>query len=479
MRVSSKGFTACVLLAPALSACLIISTSEYAGGGDKGSGDSGPTPNGDGEARTDGTAGEAGPGADLGNGDGHGGDKTIIGEATINDYAAVTAVATDALDLDDVSNFTKGDAILAWQTTTTEPVGSGATNVDAFRVGRYELARITAVTGQRISLDRTLKTPLSTGAQVVRVPELTTLTVAANARLTARAWDGTKGGIVAVLVQGAITIDGVIDVSGEGLRGGTTFQENNLFDCDGRTDGKPVEGYAAKGEGLVATSYLADGKGDLATAPGGRGQATIGGSGGHCHNAGGGGGGNGSAGGKGGFDWAGDGTGDDVGGFGGVAIAFTARERIILGGGGGAGDRHAGLDTRGGNGGGAVWLRADTITVKGSIEANGAMAPVKTDHDGAGGSGAGGTIALFARSQPSCATAVRARGADGASSTMSNIGPGGGGGGGHVLVAPSNSSCPVDVSGGVAGVQANASATGGLRHGATPETRSAGVVEAP
>jgi hypothetical protein len=35
------------------------------------------------------------------------------------------------------------------------------------------------------------------------------------------------------------------------------------------------------------------------------------------------------------------------------------------------------------------------------------------------------------------------------------------------------------VSSGVAGVQANASALGGLRHGATPEERTAGVVEKP
>jgi hypothetical protein len=284
---------------------------------------------------------------------------------------------------------------------------------------------------------------------------------------------------VAALVQKAITIDGIIDVSGAGFRGGTTFQENNLFDCDARPDGNPVDGYAAKGEGLVSTSYRADGAGDLATAPGGRAAATIGGGGGHCHNAGGGGGGNGSAGGQGGRDWADDGTGDDVGGLGGVAIVFAARERLVLGGGAGAGDRHAGLDTRGGNGGGVVFLRADTISVKGSIEANGTPAPVKTDHDGAGGGGAGGTIALFATTSVSCDTAVRARGAEGASSTMSNIGPGGGGGGGHILVVPSSASCPTDVSSGVAGVQANASALGGLRHGATPEERTAGVVEKP
>ena len=60
------------------------------------------------------------------------------------------------------------------------------------------------------------------GAQVIRVPQYTTLTVSTGASIVAPAWDGTTGGIVAMTARDGVTLSGTgkIDVSGLGFRGG-------------------------------------------------------------------------------------------------------------------------------------------------------------------------------------------------------------------------------------------------------------------
>ncbi|MEM7606143.1 MAG: hypothetical protein AAF411_12380, partial [Myxococcota bacterium] len=56
--------------------------------------------------------------------------------------------------------------------------------------------------------------------QVIRVASFRDLTIDAGASLVAAPWDGRTGGVVAVDVAGTLTVNGVVDASGRGFRGG-------------------------------------------------------------------------------------------------------------------------------------------------------------------------------------------------------------------------------------------------------------------
>ena len=88
--------------------------------------------------------------------------------------------------------------------------------------------------------------------QIIRVPQYTKLTINAGASLTAPAWNGLIGGIVAVDVQNDMIINGNIDVSGKGFRGGslagtggaqfrTDFVSNQ--EDNGAEKGESIAGY--------------------------------------------------------------------------------------------------------------------------------------------------------------------------------------------------------------------------------------------
>ena len=56
--------------------------------------------------------------------------------------------------------------------------------------------------------------------QVVRVPQFNNLTIENGAIIQARPWDGQRGGVVVVHVNGVTTLEGSISTSGQGFRGG-------------------------------------------------------------------------------------------------------------------------------------------------------------------------------------------------------------------------------------------------------------------
>jgi hypothetical protein len=98
--------------------------------------------------------------------------------------------------------------------------------------GQYEIASVKAVdtTSNVITLNYCagLKHSYSAAGhtQVLRVPQFTSLTVAKSASITAPPWDGDKGGVVAAYVQGKTTVDGTIDVTGVGFRGGNADNQS-------------------------------------------------------------------------------------------------------------------------------------------------------------------------------------------------------------------------------------------------------------
>jgi uncharacterized protein (TIGR03382 family) len=322
----------------------------------------------------------------------------------------------------------------------TGPVTPGA-------VGRWELARVETVDSQLQELR--LTAPLvngytAPGAQVVCVPEYTTVTIDVGASLVAPPWDGRGGGILVFLATDTVTNRGRVSADGAGFRGGAFLSHANLNGCTG-LDVPPAQGGAYKGEGVVV---------DRLGVAAGRGNLVNGGGGGNCNNAGGGGGGHAGAGGGGGRTGNVDGNRDE-GGMGGASLGYSLLDRFLFGGGGGAGEGNNDAGSGGGAGGGVVLVRAAALSGAGDYSANGQDAATTPGEDGAGGGGAGGAVILRAAGQVDCG-AVRARGGagGGASEVSFPLGPGGGGGGGRVLLQGTAVGCPADVAGGPAGVTA-------------------------
>lgn len=301
--------------------------------------------------------------------------------------------------------------------------------------GRYEMVGVEGVASNVITLACGLKNGYARAGktQVIRVPQYTTVTIANNASITAPAWDGTTGGVVAVRAQSTVTLNGAsasIDVSAKGFRGGAADNSSTTPITTNTTS--YVASAAAqggeKGEGIAGDQNDYDDAGGRY----GRGAPANGGGGGTAHNAGGGGGANAAS----GVAWTGQGVmttcttatpgawaldeaytdnpaGDDIcsnsqgggrggysfsnasqnptlvapadtdwggnyrrqrGGLGGRPVANSvggANARLFVGGGGGAGDGDNDAAGPGGKGGGLVFLIAGSVAGTGSILANG------------------------------------------------------------------------------------------------------------
>ncbi|MDY7226134.1 adventurous gliding motility protein AgmC [Hyalangium rubrum] len=390
----------------------------------------------------------------------------------VNRYAQVTAAAaagTRNITLSSPTTFIAGELVLVHQSAGLTPVpASGEQRAitlsplgNSNAVGRFEYARVEALTETGLRLTAPLLYGYAANVtQVVSVPEYTELEVRTGATLRAAPWDGTRGGILAVLVQGRLRNDGVITTDGLGFQGGAFLNHTELYACAG-LDEPVTSGGAYKGEGLVAGSFgTASGRGNLANAGGG----------GLCHNAGGGGGGHGGVGGGGGRSAPAD-TEREVGGLGGAPVAYVPYERLVFGGGGGAGEGNNDLGTPGAAGGGLMLLRALEVRGSGVFRANGATPPLAAD-DGAGGGGAGGAISLRAVEEVECGR-IEARGGAGGSVTEAGfpVGPGGGGGGGVLFRQGETFTCATSVLAGAPGVTP---ATGGS-HGAGPAVLDGGT----
>ncbi|MBX7116012.1 MAG: tandem-95 repeat protein [Myxococcaceae bacterium] len=462
------------------------------------------------------------------------GTFSVSGVTVLNQYAVLAANAavaansitvTNAADLDspDFGALTTGDLLLIIQmqgaTIATPDADAGYGAVTALNsAGLHEYVVVNSVVGNTINLLNTcggLRNAYSAAGhtQVVRVPQLTSLTVTNTGTVTAPAWDGQRGGVVALHVQNTVTLNGSVDVSNLGFRGGNTDNSSlavatdmALYRSANATDG------AEKGEGIAGFIAEYDALGGRY----GRGAPANGGGGGNSHNAGGGGGANGIA----GNTWTGQGVMDSTvigvgawaldsayvangnartnsqgggrggysssssnqnalttglnqmvwgnnlrrerGGLGGRPLTNSALTRLFMGGGGGAGDGDSGAAGGGGRGGGIIYVMANAVTGPGGFIANGqtGASTLAPHNDGAGGGGAGGTIIL--RSNSNAGFSISANGGSGGNQLISSgsdeaEGPGGGGGGGYIALS---SNLPTQLP------AANLSAQGGP-HGTT------------
>ena len=336
--------------------------------------------------------------------------------------------------------------------------------------------------------------------QVIRVPVYASYTINA---ITALAWNGSTGGVLAFDVTGALNLNtATVDVSGMGFRGGATRTLAGPG-TGAVTDYRTVATMAvnsSKGEGIAGTpQYVFTAPSTLTNTgvegyPNGshaRGAPANAGGGGtdgspadNQENTGGGGGANGGGGGKGGIGWCGtfnalappDYGCDNTGGFGGAAVTGLGATRLTLGGGGGGatsnngtGTPAAGLASSGAAGGGSIMIRADSFTGSATFNANGSAANNTVGNDGSGGGGAGGTVMLLANSGMAGAT-INVNGGIGGINLIPPLssgphGPGGGGGGGYAITSAATAPC--SATGGANGVTYNLTAPFGA-YGSTP-----------
>jgi len=378
-------------------------------------------------------------------------------------------------------------------TTATDSTWGTITNYN--NCGNYEFVEVASVpNATTIYLKCSLNNNYTAAGkvQIVRVPRYSLLTINIGGVITSDQWsnpapgEGT-GGVVAVEVQGTTSINGSIDVSGKGFRGGTghlgssgtnitSFFSTNSN--DGGEKGESIAGYE--------TDYDAFGRYC-------RGAPANGGGGGNGHNASSGGGanagnintwtGNGnpdpnpsytaawnleysgfanstsSGGGRGGYGWASNsanpltqGPGNSAwggdprgnhGGKGGRPLDYSTG-KIFFGGGGGAAEEDNNIAS-GGNGGGMVYILSyGVVSGSGSITSNGSNGQDNNCSTGAGdppsGGGAGGTIILNAASTVS-GISLTANGGIGGNQNITNTGAqnesegaGGGGGGGYIAI---------------------------------------------
>lgn len=452
---------------------------------------------------------------------------------TLNQYTSLQTNAsagatqitvTNTAELNNPQPLERGDLLLIVQmqgAIIDNPNTSNYGNILNYNgAGNYEFAYVSQVVGNVISLSCPLnKSYTVTGkTQIVRVPQYQNLHITTGTTVTAPAWNGTKGGIVAIYAEN-LQLDGNIETSALGFRGGAL--DNSAANNQTAYFSSSANAGAEKGESIAGyqTEYNALG-GRF-----GRGAPANGGGGGNGNNAGGGGGANGGSpanwfqgaggmctacpgstawtldpdyiangnalttsagGGRGGYTvstsnqnalttapgaaaWASDRR-RPHGGLGGRPLNQDPENRIFFGGGGGAGDQNNNAGGRGGNGGGIVYIVANQITGNGQIRANGENGEnTRNAHqDGAGGGGAGGSVIIKANSVSNISIqAVGGNGGNQLITTNQAQGPGGGGGGGVIAVLASSDASTKNVAGGSNGTTTSNALTEFPANGAT------------
>jgi large repetitive protein len=297
----------------------------------------------------------------FGFGSGKDGAYNSAGNATftVANASCAGTGGTTSLTLGAASTFANGDLVLIHQSR-----GTG--------VGNWELNRIIAGAGTTsITLFQNLiNTYIDSGAsqaQIVELKEYSSFTQNNGHTLSAPAWDGNVGGIIAFLCNKTVTIDGVLSASGKGYAGPSNFS------------GTAYLGYSGEGTaGGTVQSIYPNGNG------GGAGTVTYtsgaGGGGGHAN-----------AGQMGQYR-----SGMSLG-YGGDAVGNAGLTNLNFGGGGGEAVNNVAA-SGGGNGGGIILIITRYITINPttgyilSSGLNGNTLPGGDSDKGSGGGAAGSVL---------------------------------------------------------------------------------------
>ena len=370
----------------------------------------------------------------------------------VNGYASVIGITGNTITLNNVDEafdtFENGETVILMQ-IQDDVIGTNISDNSNFGLlgninsaGLYEFITVsshTEVSGSPVSINfsgsliNSYNTGSNSSLMLITFPTLGSPDYTSG-NLSAKPWDGNTGGILAFNVTGTLSINGSITADEIGFRGANP----NGGGSTGCTGGSvyriaTTNNHADKGEGIYKISN--------ANYQAGRARILNAGGGGNSHNAGGGGGGNFSAGGTGGPGWPN--CSPTAGGMGGIDLSsHISASRVFLGGAGGAGEGNNGGSRKAGNGGGIIFIKANTIETIGTcatghqISANGESITIGSGGDGNSGGGAGGSIVIEVNNwniSPTCPLTVSSNGGNGGNVTHS-AGHGAGGGGGQGVV---------------------------------------------
>ena len=323
-------------------------------------------------------------------GDGSDGALTISTDTTQapTDSACTGTINTNALTATNAA-FAAGDQILIVQAQ-----GTGGSVKQFNEIQSYTAGTITTV----LPLNHTY----ATGAQVIVIPQYSSVTINSGKTWTAKAWNGTVGGILVFKCSGTFTYAGTLSAIGKGFRGGDR----------GTTYGSETQ------RGQQGESYLDTGSQSQDPNEGG------GGGGSYNSNKDGAGGGGGSYGEEGmdGTGYYGYPSGSGCG-FRGYVYGFSDLSYLFFGSGGGGGGIGGSVAStphadagKGGAGGGALVVCAKTVTRSGtgylSAYGGGGHGPWQGKQAGGGG-GSGGSILIKCQTATLGASVNVGRGAAG------------------------------------------------------------------
>ena len=393
--------------------------------------------------------------------------QTEIG-GIINEYSTVESITgSQSVTAGNPEIFQEGDTVLLIQmkgmSILLDPPVDYGKQQDINHAGNYEFLLIDEIDGNTITFTREFLKEYNAHEimQLVSVKGYESARVTST--LTAKPWDGEKGGILAFIVTNTLILEANIDVSAKGFRGGGCLERNNNECAAGDPDEYKKFSFPAgsdkagkKGEGPVSW-YVED---EVIYPIGdefvhGRGRMATGGGGGNGRYAGGGGGSNFGQGGLGGREsqscpeFTVDGQ--FPRGMGGYRLEEQLSDtdgnfsnRLFFGGGGGGSTGDSGRPgTDGGHGGGLVVIIANYIEASDEygIYADGESI-IPPAAGGGGGGGGGGTIISSTDNYNGTINFFARGGKGGDVDHISMAGPGGGGGGGTIAYSgttlPSN-----------------------------------------
>jgi hypothetical protein len=304
-------------------------------------------------------------GGGSGNIGGVGVDITISSDVTDVSSTKITQFTSSSVTVSSVVGFLVNDWVMIHQ--TYYPSGNSNTTT----VGPFEFKQIQGISGSVVTFTQSIVGTFIDGAQMIYTYRCNDFTLNSGITITTSNWDQStyNGGIIPIYADGTVTINGTIDVSGKGYQG---ISSNYNTSTGGFQDGFQGNGYD--------------------NAKRGAGAGGLKGAGGSANSGGGGGGGHLNAGNQ------GLGSGTDSGNVsGGIQFGSAVGTYLTMGGSGGQGGFHdiSGAFQRGGHGGGAVYIRGNSVSGSGLINANGTSGfdnvGVRNYQGGAGG-GAGGMV---------------------------------------------------------------------------------------
>jgi len=384
------------------------------------------------------------------------GEFFVVSSITENSVIVSGSGSGGTLGANIGNSFLFGDEILL--------INERGDNTNFGNVGNYEFLTVGSAASSTISFTTNIQKIYGattnnfnlTGQQIIvqRVPNYTDVTIDSGQTLSASAWSGTAGGIIAFRANSTVTVNGSINVASSGYRGGyiegsgpsSTFmgQGGEAFCGAGGLPGFSSVGSSGAAGGGGSYSGYAGGRGICgggggagwgAVAVGGSGPTNYGGSGGGGGYAGAGGGGGYGSWGTGGMNYttgvrassggensSGNGGNSTAviggGGGGGGSFGFANLSKLYLGAGGGRGSGNNGVNFSGigGNGGGTLFISANTLIVLGSITSSGANGGNAGTVGAGGGGGAGGSIKILGKTVNMGASVISATGGTGGTS---------------------------------------------------------------